>query len=38
MYGMSESPAHVTGSTDDDLENLRTTEGRTLPGTELLDL
>ena len=36
MYGMSESPAHVTGSTDDDLENLRTTEGRTLPGTELL--
>ncbi len=36
MYGMSESPAHVTGSTADDLENLRTTEGRTLPGTELL--
>jgi cyclohexanecarboxylate-CoA ligase len=36
MYGMSESPAHVTGSTDDDIEHLRTTEGRTLPGTELL--
>jgi acyl-CoA synthetase (AMP-forming)/AMP-acid ligase II len=35
MYGMSESPAHVTGSSSDDLENLRTTEGRPLPGTEL---
>jgi len=36
MYGMSESPGHVTGSTDDDLEKLRRTEGRCLPGTELL--
>jgi cyclohexanecarboxylate-CoA ligase len=36
MYGMSESPAHVTGSTDDDIDDLRTTEGRWLPGTELL--
>jgi cyclohexanecarboxylate-CoA ligase len=36
MYGMSESPAHVTGSTVDDLEDLWTTEGKTLPGTELL--
>jgi acyl-CoA synthetase (AMP-forming)/AMP-acid ligase II len=36
MYGMSESPAHVTGSTADDLEDLRTTEGKALPGTELL--
>ena len=36
MYGMSESPGHVTGGTADDLEHLRTTEGRPLPGTELL--
>ena len=36
MYGMSESPAHVTGSTADDLEDLRTTEGKALPGTDLL--
>ena len=35
MYGMSESPGHVTGATSDDLESLRTTEGRALPGTEL---
>lgn len=36
MYGMSESPAHVTGGTADDLDHLRTTEGKPLPGTELL--
>jgi acyl-CoA synthetase (AMP-forming)/AMP-acid ligase II len=36
MYGMSESPAHVTGSTDDAIDDLRTTEGRPLPGTDLL--
>jgi acyl-CoA synthetase (AMP-forming)/AMP-acid ligase II len=36
MYGMSESPAHVTGSTEDAIDDLRTTEGRPLPGTELL--
>jgi non-ribosomal peptide synthetase component E (peptide arylation enzyme) len=36
MYGMSESPGHVTGCATDDLENLRRTEGRPLPGTELL--
>jgi cyclohexanecarboxylate-CoA ligase len=35
MYGMSESPAHVTGATADDIDDLRTTEGRPLPGTEL---
>ncbi|MCE3284117.1 MAG: hypothetical protein K0R70_373 [Steroidobacteraceae bacterium] len=35
MYGMSESPAHVTGSTDDDIDDLLTTEGRPLPGTDL---
>jgi len=35
MYGMSESPGHVTGATSDDLESLRTTEGRALPATEL---
>jgi non-ribosomal peptide synthetase component E (peptide arylation enzyme) len=35
MYGMSESPAHVTGGTGDDIDDLRTTEGRPLPGTEL---
>jgi acyl-CoA synthetase (AMP-forming)/AMP-acid ligase II len=35
MYGMSESPAHVTGATTHDIEDLRTTEGRALPGTEL---
>jgi len=36
MYGMSESPGHVTGGTADDIEHLRTTEGKPLPGTELL--
>ena len=36
MYGMSESPAHVTGGTADALEHLRTTEGKPLPDTELL--
>jgi len=36
MYGMSESPGHITGCARDDLDNLRTTEGRPLPGTELL--
>lgn len=36
MYGMSESPGHVTGCESDDWNNLRTTEGRALPGTELL--
>lgn len=36
MYGMSESPAHVTGSTDDDIDHLRTAEGKPLPGTDLL--
>jgi acyl-CoA synthetase (AMP-forming)/AMP-acid ligase II len=36
MYGMSESPGHVTGCTADDLDKLRTTEGRPLPGTDLL--
>jgi non-ribosomal peptide synthetase component E (peptide arylation enzyme) len=36
MYGMSESPGHVTGSMVDDWERLRRTEGRWLPGTELL--
>jgi non-ribosomal peptide synthetase component E (peptide arylation enzyme) len=36
MYGMSESPGHVTGCAGDDLDNLRTTDGRALPGTELL--
>jgi non-ribosomal peptide synthetase component E (peptide arylation enzyme) len=33
---MSESPAQATGSTDDDIEHLRTAEGRPLPGTDLL--
>jgi acyl-CoA synthetase (AMP-forming)/AMP-acid ligase II len=36
MYGMSESPGHVTGCAGDDLNVLRTTEGRPLPGTQLL--
>lgn len=36
MYGMSESPGHVTGSTGDAWHDLRTTEGRPLPGTDLL--
>ncbi len=36
MYGMSESPGHVTGCAGDDLNDLRTAEGRPLPGTELL--
>lgn len=35
MYGMSESPAHVTGSAQDDLEKLRVAEGKPIPGTEL---
>jgi len=35
MYGMSESPGHVTGSMSDDWEKLRRTEGRPLPGTEV---
>jgi cyclohexanecarboxylate-CoA ligase len=35
MYGMSESPGHVTGSMDDDWNHLLRTEGRALPGTEL---
>ena len=35
MYGMSESPAHVTGSIADDWDDLRTSEGRWLPGTEV---
>ena len=36
MYGMSESPAHVTGTMSDDWAQLRTSEGRVLPGAELL--
>ncbi len=36
MYGMSESPGHVTGATADDWDDLRTAEGRPLPGTELM--
>jgi len=36
MYGMSESPGHCTGWMEDDWERLRTTEGRPLPGTEVL--
>ncbi|WP_187276371.1 class I adenylate-forming enzyme family protein [Parahaliea maris] len=36
MYGMSESPAHVTGGMTDDWDNLLTTEGRNLPGTDVL--
>jgi len=36
MYGMSESPAHITGGMSDSWEMLKTTEGRPLPGTELL--
>lgn len=36
MYGMSESPAHCTGGMDDNWDNLLTTEGRNLPGTEVL--
>lgn len=36
MYGMSESPGHVTGATTDDIDDLRTTEGRPLVGTDLL--
>lgn len=36
MYGMSESPGHVTGCASDDWNDLRTTEGRVLPGAELL--
>jgi non-ribosomal peptide synthetase component E (peptide arylation enzyme) len=36
MYGMSESPAHVTGDMGDNWENLLTTEGRNLPGTDVL--
>lgn len=36
MYGMSESPAHVTGSMSDEWDSLRTSEGRCLPGAEVL--
>lgn len=36
MYGMSESPGHCTGWMEHDWERLRTTEGRWLPGTEML--
>lgn len=36
MYGMSESPAHITGGMSDDWDELRSTEGRPLPGTDLL--
>lgn len=36
MYGMSESPGHVTGGLDEDWDKLRRTEGRCLPGTEVL--
>jgi acyl-CoA synthetase (AMP-forming)/AMP-acid ligase II len=36
MYGMSESPGHVTGSMDQDWDRLRTAEGRCLPGAEVL--
>jgi acyl-CoA synthetase (AMP-forming)/AMP-acid ligase II len=36
MYGMSESPGHVTGSMDQDWDRLRTTEGQCLPGTKVL--
>jgi cyclohexanecarboxylate-CoA ligase len=36
MYGMSESPGHITGSMHDDWNRLRNTEGRCMPGTEVL--
>jgi acyl-CoA synthetase (AMP-forming)/AMP-acid ligase II len=36
MYGMSESPGHVTGSMHDDWDRLRTSEGRCLSGAEVL--
>jgi acyl-CoA synthetase (AMP-forming)/AMP-acid ligase II len=36
MYGMSESPAHVTGSLVDDWQALRRSEGRPLPGAEVV--
>lgn len=36
MYGMSESPGHVTGCMADPWEKLRSSEGRALPDTELL--
>jgi cyclohexanecarboxylate-CoA ligase len=36
MYGMSESPGHVTGCMSDAWEKLRASEGRALPDTELL--
>jgi acyl-CoA synthetase (AMP-forming)/AMP-acid ligase II len=35
MYGMSESPAHVTGMMSDSWESLRSSEGRPLPGAEV---
>jgi acyl-CoA synthetase (AMP-forming)/AMP-acid ligase II len=35
MYGMSESPAHVTGAMVDGWEPLRRSEGRPLPGAEV---
>jgi acyl-CoA synthetase (AMP-forming)/AMP-acid ligase II len=36
MYGMSESPGHITGSMDQDWDRLRTTEGKCLPGAQVL--
>jgi cyclohexanecarboxylate-CoA ligase len=36
MYGMSESPGHVTGSMEQNWDRLRTTEGQCLPGAEVL--
>jgi acyl-CoA synthetase (AMP-forming)/AMP-acid ligase II len=36
MYGMSESPGHVTGAMSDSWEKLRCTEGRPLPGAEVV--
>jgi cyclohexanecarboxylate-CoA ligase len=35
MYGMSESPAHVTGGSTDDMDDLRVAEGKPIPDTEL---
>jgi acyl-CoA synthetase (AMP-forming)/AMP-acid ligase II len=36
MYGMSESPAHVTGMMGDSWESLLSSEGRPLPGAEVM--
>ena len=36
MFGMSESPGHVTGAMSDDWEQLRCTEGRPLPAAEVV--